>query len=140
MSIPKDKQDADLKDKLLTELPGILAWAVRGCLSWQERGLAIPERVTTATAAYRNESDTLGAFIADCCVVHTDAEETLKDLYDAYLAWCADNGESNLTKREFSKALVERENTTKYRGTGNQTFIGGIRERTLEDDKDKTVT
>ena len=34
--------DRPLEEKLLTELPGILAWGVRGCLEWRERGLEPP--------------------------------------------------------------------------------------------------
>ena len=42
--IPPQDRDSDLPDKLKAELPGILAWAVRGCLEWQEQGLAAPPR------------------------------------------------------------------------------------------------
>jgi putative DNA primase/helicase len=34
--------DKRLKDALRQELPGILAWLVRGCLAWQEQGLNPP--------------------------------------------------------------------------------------------------
>ena len=37
-SIPVEERDLDFEDKLAAELPGILAWAVRGCLAWQEDG------------------------------------------------------------------------------------------------------
>ncbi len=34
-----DAADRELDRKLLAELPGVLAWAVRGCLEWQQRPL-----------------------------------------------------------------------------------------------------
>src|SRR5690606_13257700 len=37
-----ERKDKTLPAKLLAELPGILAWCVRGCLEWQERGLGPP--------------------------------------------------------------------------------------------------
>jgi putative DNA primase/helicase len=40
--------DQDLMKKLRAESPGILAWAVRGCLKWQQEGLGIPEIVKLA--------------------------------------------------------------------------------------------
>ena len=40
--IPDDQQDKQLPDKLAAELPGILAWCVRGCLAWQEIGEPAP--------------------------------------------------------------------------------------------------
>ena len=33
------REDAQLTDKLKQELPGILNWAVEGCLQWQRQGL-----------------------------------------------------------------------------------------------------
>src|SRR5215207_8770948 len=46
--IPEGVQDRHLNQKLQTELPGILAWLVRGCLRWQRDGLKEPEEVTKA--------------------------------------------------------------------------------------------
>jgi P4 family phage/plasmid primase-like protien len=37
--IPDAEQDRELPAKLREELPGIMAWAVRGCLDWQRNGL-----------------------------------------------------------------------------------------------------
>jgi len=39
VEIPEKQQDPKLLDKLIEEAPGILAWAVRGCLQWQQSGL-----------------------------------------------------------------------------------------------------
>ena len=131
MTIPKHEQDIHLKDKLQAELSGILAWAVRGCLDWQARGLAIPDQVQEATGAYRYESDSLGRFIADVCIVHENAKITLKMLYEVYMDWCMDTGEPSLTKREFSTAMVER-GFTKYIGTARATTFRGIGQRAQE--------
>jgi putative DNA primase/helicase len=57
VSIPDAQQDKQLGAKLDAELPGILAWAVRGCLEWQEKGLGFPKAVSHATNAYREEMD-----------------------------------------------------------------------------------
>ena len=51
-----DRDDKELLAKLL-ELPGILAWAVRGCLEWQKVGLGLPTSVSEATREYREECD-----------------------------------------------------------------------------------
>ncbi len=45
------------------EGPGILAWAVRGCLAWQETGMPTPEAVVEATDDYRNEMDSFAEFL-----------------------------------------------------------------------------
>jgi len=62
--IPEEEQDTTVPEKLRAELPGILAWAVRGCLAWQQEGLPVPEEVQQATAGYREEMDTFGRFLA----------------------------------------------------------------------------
>jgi putative DNA primase/helicase len=43
VTIPEEERDADLQDKLLRELPGILTWAVQGCLKWREIKLSKPD-------------------------------------------------------------------------------------------------
>ncbi|HTU59486.1 MAG TPA: phage/plasmid primase, P4 family, partial [Polyangiales bacterium] len=63
----KGREDRTLGDKLAAEAPGILAWAVRGCLEWRRGGLAEPESVHAQTEAYRRESDSAAEFIATRC-------------------------------------------------------------------------
>jgi P4 family phage/plasmid primase-like protien len=60
--------DRNLHQKLRAELPGILAWCVRGCLAWQRHGLGRPDMVITATETYRTEMDVVGQFLADASV------------------------------------------------------------------------
>jgi putative DNA primase/helicase len=84
VTIPKDERDTTLPDKLHAELPGILAWAVRGCLAWQQDGLGEPDEVQQATAGYRTEMDVLGQFISECCLVGPHYRTKADKLYDAY--------------------------------------------------------
>lgn len=51
VTIPENKRDLELGERLKVEWPGILQWMIDGCLAWQEQGLAPPEAVTAATAA-----------------------------------------------------------------------------------------
>ena len=64
--IPKAEQVTDLRENdLIPELPGILAWAVQGCLEWQKTGLQVPPEVEAETKKYRNEMDLVsGATLA----------------------------------------------------------------------------
>ena len=59
--------DPTLPDRLKSEAAGILAWLLQGCLEWQAEGLNPPGTVKAATAAYREEEDTIRVFINDCC-------------------------------------------------------------------------
>lgn len=102
------KADKDLSKKLLAELPGILAWAVRGSLAWQRNGLSMPFAVQSATEDYRAEMDVLGSFLAD----HTASEPQLHigvgDLYQLYKTFAEDSGLHPMAKHTLSRALEER--------------------------------
>jgi putative DNA primase/helicase len=102
------KADTGLPRKLRDELPGVLAWMVRGCLDWQQGGLGEPKGVKDATAGYRTEMDTLAAFFEDRCVIHPKAEVPATPLYKAYQEWCAESGEADESQRRFGGRLRER--------------------------------
>ncbi len=103
-----DQADHALPRKLRDELPGVLAWMVRGCLDWQRDGLGEPKGVKDATAGYRVEMDTLAAFFEDRCVFHPKAEIPATRLYKAYQEWCAGSGEADESQRRFGGRLRER--------------------------------
>ena len=107
--IPDDEQDKNLKQKLMEEAPGILAWAVDGCLAWQAHGLQEPEEVTAATARYRADMDVLADFLTDCCTLEVpNATVAIAALYRAYAEWCEDSGERALPKLKFGRRIAER--------------------------------
>ena len=64
-----------------------MAWLVRGCLEWQNFGLHPPSKVLAATAAYREDSDPLAAFIDASCELADGLSATSRALYDAYAAF-----------------------------------------------------
>lgn len=105
---PALQQDKELSAKLRAELPGILAWAVRGCLAWQKDGLQTPDEVTAATSNYRASMDVIGRFIEEGCLVSPQVRVKASDLYDAYKKWCEDSNEYAVTKKAFGTSLDER--------------------------------
>lgn len=117
VTIPPDEQDKDLASRLQAELPGILVWAVGGCLDWQRQGLAPTEEVKGATSHYRDEMDALAGFIDDCCVEEAGLLVPIADLYKAYATWCDTNREKAITKRELSSRMTER-GFEQHRGSG----------------------
>jgi putative DNA primase/helicase len=108
VTIPPAKQDKALPEKLRKELPGILTWCVRGCLEWQAKGLQEPASVTAATEGYRDESDIMGDFIAECCVVANHEQAAGGRLYEAYSRWCDTNGHEPDNATVFGRKLTER--------------------------------
>jgi putative DNA primase/helicase len=94
VSIPKSEQDKELGKKLREELPGILAWAVLGCLKWRKEGLGSPKVVEHAGAAYRSEMDIVQEFLDECCEKDSDAKTPPATLYDAFSRWCEQRKEN----------------------------------------------
>jgi P4 family phage/plasmid primase-like protien len=105
---PPRLKDATLADTLRTELPGVLAWAIRGCVAWRQDGITVPGRVHQATAQYREEMDVLAAFLEDRCEGLPQASAPASALYQAYDAWCGTNGEKAESQRKFGDRLSER--------------------------------
>jgi P4 family phage/plasmid primase-like protien len=108
VTIPPAEQDRKLAEKLREELPGVLAWIVRGCLRWQREGLQAPAEVRQATRAYRAEMDVLAAFLADCCLRAEDEEAFAGELWGAWKRWCEETGEQAGSQKRFGGRLAER--------------------------------
>jgi len=106
--IPDAEQDRTLPEKLRGEQAGILAWAVQGCLVWQQEGLGTPEEVRAATTRYRTEMDTLGEFLAECYVREKAAWVSAAALYTTYLDWTKHAGEPAISKRALGSRLADR--------------------------------
>ncbi len=102
-------RDYYLADKLKMELPGILAWAVRGCLNWKAvRFLDEPEAVTNATRAYRADEDLIADFLSDMCELGQALAVDQAKMKKTYLKWCEDNGIKPLGPKKFGERLIEK--------------------------------
>ena len=121
VTIPDEEKDKHLSEKLLAELPGILAWAVRGCLAWQQGGLGEPEEVRQATDAYQAEQDTLARFIAECCFVNTEVRCRVSEFLAAYNAWSGEH----VIQWEMGQRMREK-NYEPRKGHAGRTFYVGI--------------
>lgn len=108
VTIGDDEEDTAFPDKLKAEWPGILAWAVRGCLEWQECGLVPPAAVQSATKEYRESMDVLGDYIAEHCIEKDGVSASAKQLYDCYTSWVKESGEKVMSKIQFGQTLLER--------------------------------
>lgn len=116
------ERDTRLGDQLLTEAPGILAWAVRGAAEWYANGLGDTQTITDVTEEYRQTSDALAGFLPGVLVFDPEARKVLgADLFNAYLAWA---DEENLAPRErwtrqtFFAVLTERGADKRKASTG----------------------
>lgn len=102
------KDDKHLKDKLMQELPGILNWAIRGCLLWQSDGLKTPEICRVALQEYKDENDSLSQWLEECCVEDANTKIPASIAYDGYMNWCVRARIKFLSKSEFSNVMADR--------------------------------
>lgn len=125
VTIPENRVDKSLPEKLRAELPGILNWALAGCLAWQRDGLQEPEIVRAATEQYKDESDRLKDFLTECCVRGRKHKVEYKSLYKTYVSYCEENSERAIGKHGFTQALNER-GFVIARGNDNKNFVHGL--------------
>ncbi len=110
VKIPPEERDKDLADKLRGEWPGILAWAIEGCVAWQRGGLAPPAVVVRATADYLDVADATGTWITECCVTGDKCcvREGSSVLFGSWKRWADDAGEHAGSQKRFAQALQAR--------------------------------
>lgn len=123
VSIPKAEQDPDLSKKLEAELPGILNWAIKGCLQWQQTGLNIPQLITNNVTEYRSEMDWMGQWIEDCCDLGVTETAKASQLYSSYKVWAESNGYRVLNSTVFGRRLTER-GFSKSRSSNGNMYLG----------------
>jgi P4 family phage/plasmid primase-like protien len=115
--------DRMLKEKLLSEAAGILAWMIKGCLAWQERGLDPPASVLNYTTEFFADNDTMGEWIEQNCDTTDPKVRTPNDdLFADWKMFCS-NGRGdagthaefveNLRKRGFEKARIGDKRATR---------------------------
>ncbi len=113
------EQDKHLKDKLCTELPGILNLAINGLkkLFVDNQFISLPE-VESAKDQWRNENDQAAQFIEDCCKIDSRENLPSKDLFEAYLEWASKNYvQKTISQNQLSNRLKRHKvNTEKIKG------------------------
>jgi len=103
----KDKADQKLTEKLIKELPGILNWAIEGCLRWQEMGLEPSEKVIHATQQYQSEMNIVKQFLDENTILKEGASVAFSLLYADYCKWCEELNEKPMSNNMFGRKMTE---------------------------------
>lgn len=109
ITVPPERRDGNLTEKLLSERDGILAWAIEGCLDWQRGGLRPPASVTSATEEYFDGEDALGQWMEERCEHHPTARTGVSDLFADWREWAERAGEYVGSVKRFSEQLTTRQ-------------------------------
>jgi putative DNA primase/helicase len=122
VQIPDERIDRQLKFKLREEMPGILAWAVAGCLMWRREGLKQPQSILDANKEYKGEMDVLAAFIDACCVEGGEADAG--ELFKAYIEWAKESNEFEMSSTRFGREMGKK---YEKRKSGSTRVYVGVR-------------
>lgn len=133
------KADKFLKNKLLEEASGILAWLVDGFTKWQEQGLNPPNSVKLAVEKYREGEDNLSLFIKERVEEKVTNEVRASELYEAYRIWALEAGTRPLGSRKLYQKISirypkeERALGTYFLGICPRSSFGNGHQLTLDD-------
>ena len=126
-AIPEARRDPTVKKRLRNEAEvqqAILAWAVEGCLAWQQDGLRIPERVRDYTEEYRQENDALADFFDECCLFEPDARVSRARLRTVYGHWAQRRFQKPWSAKAFADELKRRGVTDGGKLNGDRAWQG----------------
>ena len=91
-TVPAEKQDVGLDDKIAAEYEGILAWAVQGFQKWRKDGLSTPLKLKAVVDTYKADSDLIGQFLeemADPEIV--EPVTTVTEFMKSFAFWAHEN-------------------------------------------------
>jgi putative DNA primase/helicase len=87
------REDQGLTDRLRTELPSILNWAIEGWRRLTWRGHFVqPRSGLDAVRQLEDLTSPVGAFIRDRCIVGPAHAVEVEKLFAAWRGWCAEQG------------------------------------------------
>lgn len=91
------REDRQLTDALLGELPGILLWSIEGWRRLRERGRFVqPDSGRAMVEEMEDLASPIGAFVKEACRMEAGAEVEVKELFSAWKRWCEDRGRDNV--------------------------------------------
>lgn len=125
----RTNRDINIKDSLLSELPGIFNWIIEGYKRLTMQGHFTDSKVVQAQLdAYRFENDPVLQFITEECEVteeNHDGDHTLK-LYEDYVAWARSTGAYQVTMTKFVRELQTTVNKVLAKPKGTNLGYRGV--------------
>jgi putative DNA primase/helicase len=117
--------DTKLPGKLQEEWPGILQWAIEGCLEWQRVGLAPPAVARQATDDYLAAEDAVAQWLEECCCLDKIYSCRSSLLFANWKAWAEAAGEFAGSQKRFTQTIEARGFARdREGGTGRAIFRG----------------
>jgi putative DNA primase/helicase len=92
-SVGPERRDTRLLDKLVSELPGILNWALEGLTELRARGsFTVPSSTLDEFEEIGRAQSDIQAFVEERCVLEAGARVSVREFNDEYREWRAEVG------------------------------------------------
>ena len=119
-----------LRDRLLSELPGILNLALVGLARLRAQGgFTASPSCDHALAQYQERADSVAAFLAEACELDARCMSGHGALYAAYRDWCLAAGREPLGRNRFGERVDATPGVREERDQARTRCWGGIRLR-----------
>ncbi len=133
----EEEKDVNLTEKLKTELPGILNWALIGLQRLREHDYRFSPCKSSERLLheYRVEQNPFLEFVSECLNVDTpQSKEENRIVYNSFKDWCHQNGHhrfANISSkkfwREFDNAMIlSGHEPPERKNSGNHRYCHGI--------------
>ena len=119
-----EEQNKHLSDKLMQELPGILNWAIEGCLEWQRNGLQTPQIVDDQVAEYKSAMDSISQFVNEECELGKDHSYAASKFFQTYRDWCSGAGRKPQSTTAFKRSLGKLTGVYQHRSSNGLQWHG----------------
>lgn len=120
------RENKNLEQELLAELPGILVWAIQGWARLRERGhFEQPESSKNALKQFEYLTSPMKKFIDEFCIVGSDEWVNVDTAYGAYCDFCKSNRIIIKPKPVFArdlKSVINHMHTTQRRDKSGERF------------------
>ena len=123
-----NREDLGLEDRLVSELPGILLWAIQGWTRLRQQGrFTRPELMTQELADMTESASPAKRFVLDCCTVGLKEWAWADDVWEAWMKWCKGQNEDPGRAQDLGRNLKAGVNGLRIRrSTENKRFYEGV--------------
>ena len=129
-------EDTTLKDRLMLEAPGILAWCIEGAreyLALESHKMSVPECVAKYTEGERDAQDSINGWLEDgdkmdgkgYTYAVGEIDMPYSDLYRDYKEWCVKNGLQPMGRNTWGQDMTDQKRFKfkKYAGPHNVLYL-----------------
>ncbi|MBR2664783.1 MAG: DNA primase, partial [Clostridia bacterium] len=130
-AVPEEKKDVELMDKFRAEADGIFLFALEGLKRLMGNHYRFSETQANRDELqqYRQDSDSVLAFVKDCCTVSAEAEAGSTELFNAYKSYCEECGMRPFSQKSFVQQILLTcpKSARGVDRTGRRRIISGVK-------------